>query len=159
MSAPDVEFQSPDIPLTDEYDLGHVQLDARTDTRNEGVSKWFRMPFDGYVARVIGVWPNGVNNGIGMNLEGRGQTVPEDEEDNISEALEVDRDVFLPANYPNPTHVAFDDQDITYYPIRPMPEGEVIAANLRNNDSQPLTLQVNVTVTNFDPRELGFGGM
>lgn len=148
-----------DIPQVRIYDLGHIELPQNTNTRKEGISKNFVMPFNGFIARVTVSWPLGANNAIGFNIEGRG---PPKRLFNTGQLTReqatgkgYDLGFIIPANYPNPEFMGNNNTTIRFTPIEFVGQGELIAANVLNDaNNNPHDIQIFMTVTNFDPRQI-----
>lgn len=139
-----------DRPRSDVYDLGVIELAARSEETNG-----FRMPYDGYIRRVGPSWPPGSNNAIGFALRAARPNVdPSKISDEVKQYV---RDVgyFLPANHPNPQYITDDNTFIPFYPYRYVPQGVRIESEIENASvNNALDLQVRVSITNFDPREV-----
>lgn len=122
-------------PKAKVFDLGVIELDLQTTIINS-----FEMPFDGYITRVDASWPAGALNAIGFKIMIGGIKL-------------------IPAN-PEVYYIADNDVSIPFLTIYRVAKGEIVTAEIRNESTTTaLDLQVRVTVTNFDPRLMGMGGI
>lgn len=140
-------------PKSDIYDLGVIDLDPQEDTERE-----FEMEYDGYIARVSVSWPPGSNNAIGFNLGVQSPDEPDVEIPKHIQAFVADTGVIMPSNHPNPEYITDDNTAVNFFPLQEVPEGVNVTGEIFNGSTtNPLDLQLRVTTTSFDPRDI-YGG-